>query len=112
MDPQIVLAARELRVRGIAGDDTERRHAAHRERLDVVGAQKDDDVGLRLVEHLAELVHAPPGLVELLRVFVRRTRKHIRGMARTDGRDDFTHGSTPLRLPEPRGPSPYSSLST
>ena len=67
-------------------------HAADRERLDVIRAEEDDDVGLGLVEHLAQLLHRRAGLIELLRVLVRRTREHVRGMARPDGRDDFSHG--------------------
>ncbi len=91
MDRQLVLAARELRVRRIAGDHAERRHATHGKRLDVIGAEEDDDVRLGLVEHLAELVHAAPRLVELFRVLVRRTSEHVGGMTRPDSRYDFAH---------------------
>ena len=89
------LASREPRHGVAAGDDRERGHAADGERLDVIGAEEDDDVGLGLVEHLAQLLHRRAGLIQLLRVLVRRTREHVRGMARPDGRNDFSHGSSP-----------------
>ena len=55
----------------------ERRDAADRERLDVIGAEEQMMTsGFGLVEDLAELVHRAAGLLELLRVLVRRTREH------------------------------------
>ena len=103
MDRQLVLAARELRVRRVAGDNRERRHAGHRERLDVIGAEEDDDVRLGFVEDLAELVHRPPGLIELLGVLVGRTSKHVWRMARADSGNNFTHGLL-ASSPEPLVP--------
>ena len=91
VDGQVVLAARELRDGAIAGDDGKRRHARHREGFDVVGAEEEDDVGLGLVEHLAELVHGPAGLLQLFRVFVRRPREHVGRVTGADGCDDLSH---------------------
>src|SRR5207302_7650728 len=59
--------------------------------LDVIAAEKDDDVRLGLVENSAQLRHSSAGLVELLRLLVRRPRKHVRRVARADRRDYLTH---------------------
>ena len=68
----------------------------------MVRTEEDDDVGLGLVEHLAQLLHRRAGLIELLRVLVRRTREHVRRMARPDGRDYFSDGSlSPSPQPHP-----------
>ena len=88
---QVVLAPGELRHRAVAGDDGKRRHAADREGLDVVGAEEQDRVRLGLVEDLAELVHRPAGLLELVRILVRRPREHVRRVARSDGGNNLTH---------------------
>jgi hypothetical protein len=88
---QIVLASGELRDGAIAGNDRKRRHAADRERFDVVSTEEQNRVRLGLIEHLAELVHRPAGLLELIRILVRRPREHVRRVARPDGGNDLTH---------------------
>ena len=91
MDRQVVLASGELRDRAVARYDGERRHAAHRERLDVVGAEEQDGIRLGLVEHLAELVHRRAGLFELIRIFIRWPREHVRRVARADCCNNLAH---------------------
>ena len=93
MDRHDALASRKPRHGVAAGDDREGRHAADREGLDVIRAQEQNDVGLGLVEHLAQLLHGRASLIQLLRILVGRTREHVRGMTRTDRRYDFSHGS-------------------
>ena len=98
MNRQIVLAAREPGNRPVTRHDRKTGHAGDREGFDMIGAEKQDGIRLGLVENLAELAHAVAGLIELLRVLVGRPREHVRGVARTDGSDDFTHGVLPYSL--------------
>ena len=91
MDRQVVLAAGELGNRPIARDDREARDARHGKRLDVIGPEEQNRVGLGLVQDPAELLHVAAGLIELLRVLVRRPREHVRRVARADGGYDFSH---------------------
>jgi hypothetical protein len=95
---QGVLAAGKLRDGIVAGDDRKRRDTRHRERFDVIGAEKENGIRLRLVEDLAELLHADPGLIELLRVLVGRPGEHVRGMTGADGSNDFAHVSLSLAI--------------
>src|SRR5262245_51712081 len=97
MNRQVVLASGEAGDGAAPCDDGERRNAGDRKRLDVVASEKQNDIRLGLIEHLAQLLHTRTGLVELLRVLVRRTRKHVRCMTGADGGNDFTHGWLLLR---------------
>ena len=96
MDREVVVAPGELRDRAAAGDDRERRDAGDREGFDVVAAEKNDDVGLGLVEHLAELGHPGRRLIELLGFFIRRPREHVRRVTGADCRDYLSHRWSPL----------------
>ena len=91
MDRQVVLASRELGDRPVAGHNGKRRNAAHRERLHVIGAEEQDDVRLGLVEDFAELLHRRTSLLELIRIFIRWPREHVRRVARADCSNDLAH---------------------
>ena len=92
MDRQVVLASGELGDGAVAGDDGERRDAGHRERLDVIGAEEQDrrPAWSRRAPCRARFI-AAAGLIELLRILVRRPREHVRRVARADCCNDFTH---------------------
>jgi hypothetical protein len=62
----------------------------------MIGPEKQDDIGLGLIEDLPQFLHRRAGLIQLLRILVRRTREHVRRMARTDGRYDLSHGFVSL----------------
>src|SRR5688572_12949977 len=93
MDRQVVLAAGELGDGAAAGDDREAGDAGDGEGLDVVGAEHQDDVGLALVQRLAQFLDRRGGLIELLGVLVRRPGKQIRSMAGAQCGNDLTHCS-------------------
>jgi hypothetical protein len=81
---------------GLRGqDEGEGGHRLQPERLEVVDADHQQRIRPGVVEHLAEAAQRVGAAVELGRVLVGRAAQQLRGVHRSGGRDDLSHGAPP-----------------
>jgi hypothetical protein len=72
MNRQVVIPPRIFGERPVAGENRECRHAFDGEGLQMIAADKDDHIRLRLIQYLPQLAHRGDRSVELRMVFILR----------------------------------------